>query len=173
MRRRAALGALLLIGVGVLLGATVFRADIAQATGLDKPVTPVLEQNLDGSGNIKVHEQGTANVNVTNSSLSVTAAAPITDGGLATGLSASPSPGNVLGPFAVQTASALVIHLDPNVSSFSLKYGSSRPAEFLGPAEGGTSDINLALSRPISFDTMVCVGSAAGRCTFSWVGAQP
>jgi hypothetical protein len=59
----------------------VFRTDIAQATGLGQSVTvnntaanpvpvnvtntavPVREQNLDG-GNIKVHEQGTANVAV-------------------------------------------------------------------------------------------------------------
>jgi hypothetical protein len=32
---------------------------------------PVAEQNLDANGNIKVHEQGTANVNVTNSSVPV------------------------------------------------------------------------------------------------------
>jgi len=60
MRRRALIGALLLIGVGVVLGATVFRTDIAQATGLAQSVTvdntpaqavPVREQNLAG-GNI-------------------------------------------------------------------------------------------------------------------------
>jgi hypothetical protein len=68
---------MLLVGVGVVLGATVFRTDIAQATGLDKQAqnvivkntsaqaVPVLEQNLDG-GNIKVHEQGTVPVNVGN-----------------------------------------------------------------------------------------------------------
>jgi hypothetical protein len=74
MRRRAITGALLLIGVGVVLGATVFRTDIAKAAGLAQSVTvvntpanpvPVKEQNRDGNGNIKVHEQGTANVNVT------------------------------------------------------------------------------------------------------------
>ena len=67
MRRHAIIGTLLLIGLGVILGATVFRTDIAQATGLAQAVTvsntttnpvPVREQNLDG-GNIKVHEQGT------------------------------------------------------------------------------------------------------------------
>jgi len=75
MRREATFGALLLIAVGIVLGATVFRSDIAQATGLAQSVTvantaaqavPVREQNLDGNGNIKVHEQGTANVQVTN-----------------------------------------------------------------------------------------------------------
>ena len=33
MQRKALIGALVLIGVGVVLGATVFRTDIAQATG--------------------------------------------------------------------------------------------------------------------------------------------
>jgi hypothetical protein len=75
MRRRAIIGALFLIGVGVVLGATVFRTDIAQATGLSQSVTvdntaanpvPVKEQNLDGSGNIKVHEQGTAQVDASS-----------------------------------------------------------------------------------------------------------
>ena len=88
MRRRAITGALLFIGVGVVLGATVLRTDIAQATGLAQAVTvdntaanPVLvkEQRADANGNIKVHEQGTAavheqgtaNVNLTNSSVTV------------------------------------------------------------------------------------------------------
>jgi hypothetical protein len=39
MRRHAIIGALLLIGLGVALGATVFRTDIAQATGLAQSVT--------------------------------------------------------------------------------------------------------------------------------------
>jgi hypothetical protein len=68
MRQRASIGAVLLVVVGVVFGATVFRSDIAQATGLAQSVTvnntaanpvPVREQNLDG-GNIKVHEEGTA-----------------------------------------------------------------------------------------------------------------
>jgi hypothetical protein len=39
MRRRAIIGALLLATVGVVLGATVFRTGIAQATGRSKSVT--------------------------------------------------------------------------------------------------------------------------------------
>jgi hypothetical protein len=39
MRRRAMIGWLLLIGVGVVLGTTVFRIDIAQATGRAQSVT--------------------------------------------------------------------------------------------------------------------------------------
>jgi hypothetical protein len=34
MQRPALIGALLLVGLGVVLGTTVFRTEIAQATGL-------------------------------------------------------------------------------------------------------------------------------------------
>jgi hypothetical protein len=64
MRKRAFIGALLLVGVGVVLGATVFRADIAQATGLAQSVTVT-------NTPLPVHEQGTASVNVTNTSVPV------------------------------------------------------------------------------------------------------
>jgi FlaG/FlaF family flagellin (archaellin) len=79
MHRPALIGAVLLVAVGVVLGTTVFRTEIAQATGLAQSVTidntaanpvPVREQNLD-AGRIRVHEAGTANVDVTNSSLNV------------------------------------------------------------------------------------------------------
>src|SRR6476646_207934 len=67
MQLPALIGALLLVGVGVVLGVTVFRSDIAQATGLAQSVTvdntpaqadQVREQDLDASGNIRVREQG-------------------------------------------------------------------------------------------------------------------
>jgi hypothetical protein len=67
MHRTAFVGAVVLVGVGVVLGATVFRTDIAQATGLAQSVTvnntaadpvPVREQNLDANGNVRVAVQG-------------------------------------------------------------------------------------------------------------------
>ena len=87
--RKEALAGLLLILCGVALGATVLHEPIATAASpftnviignaSDNPV-PVAEQNRDASGNVRVHEQGTAavheqgtaNVNVTNSSIPVT-----------------------------------------------------------------------------------------------------
>lgn len=84
MRWRAIIGALLLIGVAVFLGGTVLRDQVANARVLAQSVivsntpaqaVPVREQNLDGDRNINVHEQGTVDVNVTNSSLSVAAQA--------------------------------------------------------------------------------------------------
>ena len=67
MRREATLGALLLITVGIILGATVFRSDIAQATGLAQSVT-VTNTAINP---VPVQQQGTASVNVTNTSLAV------------------------------------------------------------------------------------------------------
>jgi hypothetical protein len=180
MRRRATISALLLVGVGVVLGTTVFRADIAQATGLAQSVTidntstnpvPVREQNLDGS-NIRVHEEGTAEVHVTNSSLSVTAEPPITGGaGAWAGLvQIDVPPAYLLG---IETASALSIHLSDEIVAFSLLNGNRSVASFYGPREGGNSSINLALTRPVSFDHILCNGLPGGKCSVGWVGTQP
>jgi len=72
--------ALLLVGVAVVLGATVFRTDIAQATGLAQAVTvdntssnpvPVREVDTDSNvgGAIRVHEAGTARVDISDPSV--------------------------------------------------------------------------------------------------------
>jgi hypothetical protein len=186
MRRRATISALLLVGVGVVLGMTVFRADIAQATGLAQSVTvnntttnpvpvdvtntslAVREQNLDGSGNVKVHEQGTANVNVTNSSLTVAPPAPITGGGLDLSIGCPAAFG--LGASVV--ASALTFHLGAGVANVELRTGTSSIAYWaVGPAFGGPADVNLALDRPISFDTIECTGS--GTLAGGTVGNSP
>jgi hypothetical protein len=176
MRQRALIGALGLVLVGVVLGATVFRSDIAQATGLAQSVTvnntpaqavPVREQNLDGA-NIKVHEQGTANVNVTNSSLSVAPPAPITTGG---GDLATTCPLNKAYPSA-QSASALSIHMDSGVAEVILETQSLTipAARFAGPAAAGNASVALALSRPVAFDSIRCIGT--GTFSVSWVGNQ-
>jgi len=59
--RRAIFWAFLLLLASILLGATVFRDQIANATGS----APVTETNIDSNGFIRVHEQGTANVSGT------------------------------------------------------------------------------------------------------------
>jgi hypothetical protein len=85
MRRNAIIGALLLIAVGIALGTTVFRTDIAQATGLAQSVTvdnadanpvPVTAANpvpVTAANTLPVHEQGTATVHVDNGNLTVSA----------------------------------------------------------------------------------------------------
>jgi hypothetical protein len=86
---KGALAGFLLIVIGAALGATVLHEPIATAASPFTNViigntsanpVPIAEQNLDGDGNARVHEQGTAavheqgtaNVNVTNSSIPVT-----------------------------------------------------------------------------------------------------
>ena len=59
---RSIFWAFLLLLASSVLGATVFSDQIANASSQDKPATPVLEQNVDANGNIRTHEQGTANV---------------------------------------------------------------------------------------------------------------
>jgi hypothetical protein len=186
MQRRAIISALLLVGVGVLLGTTVFRDDIAQATGLAQAVTitntplPVREQNVDGNGYIKVHEQGTASVRVTNTALSVAAPPPITDGGALVRLVGG---GETNFPFDTM-ASAITIHMTDGVYSLSLRFCSQLPCEsggqvgtvaaFDGPANFGNPNIDLALTRPIRFNNMRCqAASSSDNCSFGWIGNQP
>jgi hypothetical protein len=69
MRRRALISALMLIGVGVFLGTTVFREDIARAAQI---VSAEIVSPLDAQGNLKVAEQGTADVRITNRTVTVT-----------------------------------------------------------------------------------------------------
>jgi hypothetical protein len=171
MQRNAIIGALLLIVVGVALGATVFRTDIAQATGLAQSVTvdnspaqavPVREQNLDGNGNIKVREQGV---------LRVRPAAPITSGGNAVSLPGGGEHELAGGP---ATATALSIHMTADVSWIELRLqGVGVPAFFYGPAFGGNSTIVLGLPQPITFGRITCSGPGSGRCSVSWVGGLP
>jgi hypothetical protein len=54
--------------LSLVLGATVFREPVAWAA---QNVSATITGPLDGQGNVAVHEQGTANVSVTNSQLSV------------------------------------------------------------------------------------------------------
>jgi hypothetical protein len=74
---------------GAVLGGTVFHEPIAQAatqvlnvfvTNDSTHPVPTKEQNLDASGNIKVHEQGIANVNVSNASIPVNGTVSVTPG---------------------------------------------------------------------------------------------
>lgn len=58
--------------VGLIAGMVLVQpGSAAPPEEIPQPDTPVVEQNLDGDGYIAVHEQGTANVNVTGGSMSV------------------------------------------------------------------------------------------------------
>jgi hypothetical protein len=161
--RRAIIPALLLVLLSVVLGATVFREQVAHAASA---VLKVREQNLDAQGNIKVHEQGTANVNVTNSSLSVAPPASITAGGDGfTEACGSVEYGTD------QVASALAIHMDSGVQAVVFFHGGAAPAVFVGPASSGNKSVVLALTRPIAFDKISCIGT--GYFSVSRVGNSP
>jgi hypothetical protein len=128
---------------------------------------PVQETNTDANGAIKVHEQGTANVNVTNSSLTVAAPTPVTGGGDAASLPASAGSATDVGS---QTATALTIHMGAGVEQIAFETaGGGISAAFSGPGLGGNSDILLSLPRPISFSRILCNG-ASDSCAVGWVG---
>jgi hypothetical protein len=182
MHKALVLGIALLVTSVVVLGGTVLRPQVAAVASSISNVfvtndsshpVPVREQNTDANGNIKVHEQGTANVNVTNSNLSVTAPPVSTGSEVGFQVFASSTPSTFSPPI---TASALVITMTPGVEDLQLILSSqgccSPAANFEGPAVGGKSDIELALTQPVKFDTIFCQGPSTDKCTISTVGAQ-
>jgi hypothetical protein len=160
--------ALLLIGA-TLLGATVLREPLASAA---QTVSATIVGPLDGQGNVAVHEQGTADVNVTNSSLSVAPAAPISGGGDFP--LCKVGPGDTF-PFAAETASALSIGMTGGVNFVRFLYQGDTVATFMGPGSGhGSSAVNIALARPITFDRLSMAGeSSSDEACFGWTGNQP
>jgi hypothetical protein len=159
--------ALLVLG-GTFLGATVFSGPIATAA---QTISATITDPVDGQGNVKVHEQGTANVNVTNGSLNVASPTPITDGGNAV------TGGGLFNYSSPVTASALSIHMSDTVDfvSFTLTgNGFQQAALFYGPGNGGNASIVLALDRPIKFNRITCVGAdTTAVCSVSWAGTSP
>ena len=133
-----------------------------------------------GNTTVPVHEQGTANVNVTNTAVpvheqgtvQVAAASPINDGAGFFHINA----GQTLDLGSSRVATAIVVHFVGTINelSFTTQAGGTThwAAFFEGPNEGGGSDIQLALTRPITFDHITCFGES-GTCAIGMVGAQP
>jgi hypothetical protein len=78
------------------------------------------------------------------------------------------------------TATAISIHMSSGVTFVNLQMNgaSANPTSPLivaGPAEGGSADFTLALTRPIEFDTINCVHDSTTDNTLSvsWVGNNP
>jgi hypothetical protein len=179
--KKALIPAFLLLLGSAVLGATVLREPLARAAtpiasvfvtnDVSSPV-PVHELNRDGDGNIKVHEQGTAKVAVSNPVMTVPLP-PVTGGGSSIGLCGG---GICDRSFSSpQTATALSIHLDPGAGAIVFKHEGSVVATFAGPWFGGNSSIVLALARPIAFDYVTCIvdpSASLKACTASWVGAE-
>lgn len=174
--KKAIIPAFLLVLGSTVLGATVLQEPLARAAvpvasvfvtnDAAQPV-PVREQNVDADGNVKVHEQGTADVNVTNTSLPVAPPRPVTSGGGGVSIAGCPNevfPGPVI-------ASALRINWSSTIAGVTLQRGIFIVASFVGPSGGDESAVDLALTRPIMFDRITCFG--AGQVSVSWVGNEP
>jgi hypothetical protein len=150
MRRGVIIGALVLVCVGIVLEATVFRTDVAQATGLAQSVDATIinpldtgnlrvheegtartsEQNTDANGNVKVHEQGTVQISPT--------LPPEAD------FSTSATGSAFLG--ATKRVTLIAVDMAPSAEHVSFS-----PLNFrlLGPAQGGQEHYVLALTQPL------------------------
>lgn len=167
---RRVLLVLALVGASLVLGATVFKEPVAWAA---QAVDARIIGPLDADGNVRVHEQGTADVNVTNGTLSV-AQPPVTGGG---GLWIT----RVGPPETIQakTATALTIAFQGGATFVELNYQGATVASVIGAVASSTGSpetVPVALSRPIKFDQIFCGGAGSGpssRCVVTWVGAQP
>src|SRR5262245_1516266 len=157
--------ALLLVGA-TILGATVLREPIGYAAS---PFTNVIVGN-DATNPVPVKQQGTANVNVTNSGIPVTPQAPISGGGQ----SFQAEGGHTAMLAATETASALMVTLTANAHEVDLTDGGEIVARFIGPSSVvGNRSYQLALSRPVSFDEIHCIGPDTETCGVSWIGNEP
>jgi hypothetical protein len=176
-RYAAGAGGMLALATVIVLATGWGTAVAAQITSVlvtndaAHPV-PIQEQRADAQGNVKVHEQGTANVNVTNSSLSVAEPAPITAGG---GARQVPTQTNVR--VGTTTATALSIRMTDGIQFVALNDEAvlGTPVEFFGPALGGNASVVLTLAHPVRFDAIFCTGATLGSgdyCSVSWVGDQ-
>ena len=71
-------------------------------------------------------------------------------------------------------ASAISVTMNGGVVSFSLRYQGEIVAVWSGPPAGGHGNIDLALTRPITFDQIHCSGDPTiGLCRISWIGNEP
>jgi hypothetical protein len=176
--KKALIPAFMLALASTVLGATVLREPLAWAaapiasvlvTNDESNPVPVREQNLDPDGHIKVHEQGTADVHVTNGSLRVTPEPQPAAGGGGS-YTASACPGEVNFERTI-IASALQIAWFETTGAFvKLRRGTSQVADIFGPLVTGERQVVLSLTRPIAFDNFLCHGSS--DVVISWVGDE-
>jgi hypothetical protein len=141
--------ALLLAGA-MFLGATVFGEPIARAA---QGVSATIVGPLDADGNVMVRAAPPA---------------PISTGGNDVARSCADA-----ATFASeQVATALSIHMEAGIAEVVLEHPLVEPAaRFAGPAAAGNGDIVLALTRPVAFSRIRCIGT--GNFSVSWVGNSP
>ena len=164
--KKALFPAFLLVLGSTVLGATVFKEQVAWAA---QSVDATIIGPLDADRNIKVHEQGTADVNVTNTSLSVRNPPPVTGGGGSFGMFC---PGFHNTPETI-IATAVQFSWSGDVGGIILRLRDSIVASFNGPAATGDSGpLVLSLTRPVAFNQVQCVASQQGGVGVSWVGNE-
>jgi hypothetical protein len=153
--RRALILALLVAVVSVGLGTTVFRDQAARA----KEVLFVQEQNLDGDGNIKVHEQGEAKPKVTG--LPVATKFHSQGSGIAAGT-------NSVDTFETINASTIIL----NVNAGEVAWGIGPPGQpgiglNMGP---GVQTIPFNEPVPVHVIEAFCFGSTPCQVKYSVIG---
>jgi hypothetical protein len=176
--KKALVPALLLVLGSVVLGATVFRAPLATAAGGvpsmfvandNQHALPVEEQNLDTNGNLKVHEQGTADVNVTNASLTVAPPRPVTGGGRQLQIFC---PSVSTFSEAIVASALQIAWVGGGATTVQLSLGGTVVALFVGPGiSSDTSSLVFPLTRPIAFNEIECSG--ADSVVVSTIGNEP
>ncbi len=159
-----------LVGGSLLLGGTVLREPIAYAA---QSVSATIIGPLDANGNVAVHEQGTADVNVTNTDLGVHGTVgvstpnPISSGARQAGIEGGVDSKNTDG---TRTVSVINADLTPGITGFRLyTAGGGIAAAFLGPGAGGQAHLLIPLPRPISFDSIACFGPSTDLCHFDFI----
>jgi len=161
--------ALSVVGILVLVGFLMSsRQAPVQAAG-SAPVTIVgplplpVTGDTSVSGTVAATQSGTWQVEVTNTPPQV---APITQGGQAFFLNGGQH--NV--QIVAVTASALSITFQNGARDLILYNQDHIVARFPGR---GNDAINLALTRPITFDGLSCFGESTSICWIGWVGNLP
>jgi hypothetical protein len=165
MRRVLVSGLGVIIG-GALVGATLFPEQVAQAA---QAIMQVRVVNTGAAQAVPVSQQGTANVNVTNSSLSIVLP-PVTGGGGRVIVSAGP-PITLSRP---ETATAIQIEFaSTSGNAVTFRY----QGELVGRIEqlpDATITELIPLTRSIRFDELECEGTPPlQNCLVHWFGAVP
>jgi hypothetical protein len=152
-----------LVGVSVLLGATVLREPVALAA---QTVGATIIGPLDAGGNVAVHEQGTASVNQV----------PVTGGGGAETDFADTDSTKLDPP---RIASALIVNFERGGGGVLIfSYRGNEVLRVPNPSFDTTLkglQVEVPLTRPVEFDELRCTIPGADRaaCTAFFAGATP
>ena len=174
--KKAIIPAFLLVLGSTVLGATVLREPLAWAAppmpsvfvanDESNPV-PDREQNLDADGNIKVHEQGTADVNVTNTSLPVALPEPVASG---SGSVILFCPDEAVFQFPRAATAVQAAWSEPTGGTVSLRLGQAEVVGLMGPEVTGDRHLFLPLTRAVAFNRIVCFQNSTGTVRVFWIG---